>query len=62
VDDRQPRPKPIPTERQAIAAESFTDGETGAHVIRGQIWRDDHPVGKANRQLFHRPAQPLEAA
>lgn len=60
VDHRQPRPKPIPTECQAIASESFTDGKSGTFVTRGQVFRDHHPVVKANRRLFHRPAQPLE--
>lgn len=60
--ERRPGSKPIPVERQAIASESFTDGKSGTFVTRGQVYRDDHPVVKANKRLFQRPAQPLEAA
>ena len=62
VDHSRPRPTPIPLARQAIAAETFTDGKSGRYVRAGHVLRDDDPVVKANKRLFHRPAQPLEAA
>lgn len=54
-----PVPCPDPLWRQAIASESF---KSGSYVSRGQVWRGDHPVVKANRRLFHRPPLLLEAA
>lgn len=62
VSHKAPRPDPIPTERQAVASESFTDGRSGRYVRAGHVLRDDDPVVKANKRLFHRPAQSLEAA
>lgn len=62
TDTPTPRVPPIPLEHQAVASETFLDGKTGTLVTRGHVYRDDHPVVTANRGLFHRPPQPIEAA
>lgn len=61
VDHSPPRPDPIPVERQAIAGTTFTAAD-GTYVRQGQVFRDDHKVVRAHRQMFHRPPMPLEAA
>ena len=60
VSYRAPRREPIPANRQAVAVESFTASD-GTYVRAGNVYADGHPVVKANKRLFHRPAQPLEA-
>ena len=62
VSHKSPRPESIPLERRAVAAESFQDGRSGTYVRAGQVYDDRHAVVKANRHLFHRPAQSLGAA